>query len=71
MFSIEQKLRSKQISKIFKIYASFKTGYPNLLHDCDFFELLMSLRTFVSKQVLVHNLSYGNEFDLQDIERVT
>ena len=31
----KQKLRSKRRSKIVKIYAN-KTGYPNLLHDCDF-----------------------------------
>ena len=31
----KQKLRSKRRSKIVKIYA-FKTGYPNVLHCCDF-----------------------------------
>ena len=30
------KLRSNRRSKIIKSYGNLKTGYPNLLHGCDF-----------------------------------
>ena len=33
---LKQKLRSKWRSNIFKIYMLIKTGYPDLLHGCDF-----------------------------------
>lgn len=40
--------------------------YPSLVVNKQFLSLLL---TSFSKRVVVHSLSNGNEFDLQDIER--
>ena len=62
----KQNLRSKRRSKI--AYAYLKTGFPNLLHGCDFLflldQLLMSLR---NENTVIGNILEKREHEVRKV----